>query len=95
MRTDWGGEVYTGPIWPSHFTAEQVKEAQSHYRFIPEKFYTNTKQLVVTPQNFWTWFEHHKDLGFRWHFQEQMSGSGLLSLLAYTTGLSTLFPVPL
>ena len=30
---------------------DKMTTAEKHYKYIPEKYYTNTKQLVVTPES--------------------------------------------
>ena len=75
-------------------SAEQVADYTKKYVNIKEEFYTKTKQLVVTPQNFAAWFEAHQHIQ-TWVLQEQFSGSGRLSTAAFNYGLSVLFPVDL
>ena len=64
------------------------------YRYIPEKFYSRTRLPVVTLENVEIFISAHASIsGLRFQFQEQMSGSGLLSTEAYYQGLAVLFPV--
>ena len=95
MHHNWNGKQYEGDVFPSHFTEEQKKECHKRYKNIPEEFYTKTKRFVVTPENFKEWFAAHKHLKIVFHLQEQMSGSGRVSYVAYATGLSVLFPMDL
>ena len=94
MRTDWAGELYTDDKFPKHFTEAQAKDYTKKYKNIKEEFYTKTKRLVVTPENFPDWFRAQKHIK-TWALQEQFSGSGRLSSCAFNTGLSVLFPVDL
>ena len=95
MRRDWHGQTYTGDIWPKHFTIQQNADFENKYKNIPEEFYTRTGHLVVTPENFNTWLEAHKNVSFRFVLQEQFSGSGRFSLQCERFKLPVLFPVDL
>ena len=94
MKTTWAGIQYKDDIFPKHFIAEQIKDYKKKYLNIKEEFYSVTKNLVVTPDNFKDWFQAHKHIK-TWCLQEQFSGSGRLSAQAFKAGLSVLFPVDL
>ena len=84
MRIGEGRELgtFTQPLlkysrdqFPDSLQGEELKRVQAKYRGIPEEFYTETQQGVVTPYNFSEWFgqnrcEHSAGL---FQFQEYWS----------------------
>ena len=91
---DWTDNPYRMDVFPSHWSPETKAYFKDKYRYIPEKFYSRTRLPVVTPDNVEKFISTHASIaGLRFQFQEQMSGSGLLSTEAYYQGLAVLFPV--
>ena len=93
MLNDWCDLMFTGNIWPKHWSQQQKDAAEKKSRTMPEEFYTYLKLPVVIPDNVEQFLACHKVLNIDWQFQEQFSGSGRLSKTSYRQQLSTLFPV--
>ena len=95
MQRAWGGELYNGDVWPTHFTETQVRTCEKRYQNIHEEFHTKSRFQVVTPDNFELFMKAHEKLNITWVLQEQWSGSGRVSLEGCNQQLAVLFPVGL
>ena len=65
---------------------------QSYYRAMPEEFYMLSGLKVVTPLNAREWCDVVRGQFKTLDLSETMSGSGRLTLTAYTCGLLVSFP---
>ncbi|CAE8712610.1 unnamed protein product [Polarella glacialis] len=84
-------QPYINDQLPPYWDPNKQRHFNNKYKSIPEEYYNNSKQSVVTPDNFHVYMQRTTET--TWDLWEHCSGSGRLSLIALRAGLRVGFPV--
>ncbi|CAE8728215.1 unnamed protein product, partial [Polarella glacialis] len=84
-------QPYINDQLPLYWDSNKQRHFNNKYKSIPEEYYSNTKQSVVTPDNFHVYMQQTTET--TWDLWGHCSGSGRLSLIALHAGLRVGFPV--
>lgn len=89
----WKATAYERDQVPSHLPEKERKRLKILYKYLPERYYTESKVPVVTPDNVESYISHYAKDGLQWDLQELFSGSALFTGTGFEKGLKTGFPV--